>query len=139
MLIEQTRGQTRALGQAPKMPAKLHLILLRCSEEGSDAAWQASWVLGPALAFDRAFVLSTLESSWLSKPEVDQGTFNVFRECTEWDDRAARIIERIAARTAIAPMSLCNRAGSMAKTRPDIGARLVRIGSGSAACPVGNR
>ena len=118
----------RAIEKKPDWFALLRDAVARCGEEGPDAAWQASWVLGPALAFDRAFVLSTLESSWLSKPEVDQGTFNVFRECTEWDDRAARIIERIAARTAIAPMSLCNRAGSMAKTRPDLGARLVRVG-----------
>ncbi len=113
-----------------KKPAWFPLIrdaVVRCNEDGPDGAWQASWVLGPALTFDRAFVLSALESSWLPKPELDRGTFNVFREFAVWDERAARIIERIVGRTAIAPTFVCKLAESMAKARPDLAANLVRI------------
>jgi len=101
--------------------------IARCSDLGYVAAWHASWVLGPALRFDEGFVLSALETSWMLHAELDSATFNVFRECREWTDRMARIMERVVARTAIWPSSICNYAAVMNSTRSDLAIRLIRV------------
>ena len=98
----------------------------RCSEDGPVAAWQASFVLGPALAFDRAFVLSTLEASWLKQPEMDGATFNVFRDCTAWDERMVRIIEQVVSRAEIREASVGHHAAIIGRTLPVLAIRLVR-------------
>lgn len=116
----------RAIEKKPQWFALLREAIARCNEDGPDAAWQASWVLGPALEFDREFVLSKLESKWLKQPAIDVSTFNVFRDCKNWDAQTARIIEKVVSRTTIAPMFVCDYAQSMAKTRPDLAIKMIR-------------
>lgn len=98
-----------------------------CYRDGPAAAWQASFVLGPALAFDPDFVLSTIEAYWLKHVDLDGSTFNVFRDCTDWNERMAEILRRIVARTDIGETFVGHCAVLMAKTRPDLAVGLVRV------------
>jgi 5-methylcytosine-specific restriction endonuclease McrA len=115
-----------AIAKKPTWFALLRDAVASRGFEDAGSAWEASFVLGPALCFEREFVISTLEASWLNRPELDAATFNVFHDCEIWDERSARIVEKLIGRMEVAAMWVCHVAQLMGKTRPDLAARLVR-------------
>jgi hypothetical protein len=50
-----------------------------------------------------------------------------FRECRSWNDRMAKILERLVVRTPISPSFVGNYAALMNVTRPDLAIRLIRV------------
>jgi hypothetical protein len=117
----------QAIAKSKPWFALLRTDLIACADLGAHAAYQASWALGEALAFDRLFVLEGLRNSWLKNPDLDNATFNVFRSFEHWDENSASIVETVVGRTSFDPMWVCKIAQSMAATLPQSAIKIVRL------------
>jgi len=70
----------RAIEKKPAWWALMKHMVLECGESSPLAAWHASWVIGPALSYDKEFILPSVEAQWLPRVDLDSATFNLFRD-----------------------------------------------------------
>jgi hypothetical protein len=107
--------------------ALMRNAVVGCADFGIAAAQQAAWVLNNRLDQDWSFVFDALETSWLLKPELDRATFDVFRRFQNWDERSAKMIETMVARTSFSGWWMCDVASRMARNCPRHAARIVWV------------
>ncbi len=116
----------RAIERKPFWWALMKNALLECCNLGVMAAYHASWVIGPALTYDKAFILPSIEAQWLPRTELDVATYNLFRDFTEWDKSTCAIVETVVGRTPPDEVWVSTTAQAIAKKYPEGAVRLIR-------------
>jgi ATPase family associated with various cellular activities (AAA) len=116
----------RAIEKKPAWWVLMKHVLLECGESGPLAAWHASWVIGPAMAYDKEFILPSIEARWLPRTDIDFAAFNLFRDFQDWDLSSCAIVQKLLSRTPFDEMWVCKIAQSISKRYPDTAVRLLR-------------
>ena len=116
----------RATERKPAWWALMKHAVLECGASSPLAAWHASWVIGPALAYDKTFILPSVEAQWLPRMDLDFAIFNLFRDFDDWSRRSCAIIEKLLGRTPFEEMSVCKIAQSISKHHPEAAVRVLR-------------
>jgi hypothetical protein len=93
---------------------------------GRDAANAVAFFLRDALAIDREFALSFIESSWAQRADCDEAICSTLYDLKDWDDRSFAIISPVLKRSQLQDFFVVHLAESMVRRRPDLAARLLK-------------
>lgn len=94
--------------------------------KGRDAANAVAFFLRDALAIDREFTLSFIESSWAQRADCDEAICSTLYDLKDWDDRSFAIISPVLRRNQLQDFFIVHLAESMVSHRPDLAARLLK-------------
>ncbi len=116
----------RAIAKKSDWFRLMRSAVARSCDFGPQAAYQAAWVLAPAFAFDRSFVMECLKE-WSENQEFDHAIYHALSELSEWDDDAFSVLQRIITRTDFAEVWISKIAQDISRSRADLACRAVRI------------
>jgi hypothetical protein len=89
------------------------------------AAYNAAWLLRPALNFDTGNALTLLERCWIPDPLRDRMTIHTLGDLQQWGERAISIAETAIRRTPQQGVWGNHLAEVVAQSQPDLAARLI--------------
>lgn len=89
------------------------------------SAYNAAWLLRPALNFDTDTALSLIERCWICDPHRDGMTIHTLADLKKWEERAVRIAETAIRRNPPQDVWVRHLEEVVAKSRPDLAPRLV--------------